>query len=186
MDAPPCPRLSERRRRASVAGDEMATLTVAKFDDPHGAVRVMGALQDMHGRQLITLEDAAVVSWPEGNKRPLMPKQGVGQMALGGAFWGFLFGLIFFVPFLGAAVGAGTTALLWSSLEEEGIDEDFIRRVSEKVTEGTSALFTLTSEAKLDEVIDELKHYDTFEIISTDMPAEKEKKLREAFPQGEQ
>ena len=162
----------------------MATLTVVKFDNPAGAERVMAALQDMHGRQLITLEDAAVVSWPKGKKKPLMPKQGVGQMALGGAFWGFLFGLIFFVPFLGAAIAAGTTALLWSTLEEEGIDEDFIRRVSEKVTEGTSALFALTSEAQLDEVIEELKHYDDFEIISTDMPAEKEKKLREAFPQG--
>jgi uncharacterized membrane protein len=113
-----------------------------------------------------------------------MPKQGVGQMALGGAFWGFLFGLIFFAPFLGAAIGAGTTALLWRSLEDEGIDEGFIERVSEKVTEGTSALFALTSEAKLDAVIDELKHYDTFEIISTDMSPEKEKKLREAFAQG--
>ena len=163
----------------------MATLTVVKFDDPAGAERVMAALQDMHGRQLITLEDAAVVSWPEGNKKPLMPKQGVGQMALGGAFWGFLFGLIFFVPFLGAAIGAGTTALLWSSLEEEGIDEGFIKRVSEKVTEGTSALFVLTSEAKLDEVIEELKHYDDFEIVSTDMLAGKEKRLREAFSQGQ-
>jgi uncharacterized membrane protein len=162
----------------------MATLTVVKFDDPAGAERVMAALQDMHGRQMITLEDAAVVSWPKGKKKPLMPKQGVGQMALGGAFWGFLFGLIFFAPFLGAAIAAGTTALLWSSLEDEGIDEEFIKRVSEKVTEGTSALFALTSEAKLDEVIEELKQYDDFEIISTDMPAEREKKLREAFPQG--
>ena len=162
----------------------MATLTVVKFDDPAGAERVMAALQDMHGRQLIILEDAAVVSWPKGKKKPLMPKQGVGQMALGGAFWGFLFGLIFFAPFLGAAIAAGTTALLWSSLEDEGIDEEFIKRVSEKVTEGTSALFALTSEAKLDEVIDELKHYDDFEIISTDMPAEKETRLREGFPPG--
>ena len=162
----------------------MATLTVVKFDDPAGAERVMFALQDMHGRQMITLEDAAVVSWPKGKKKPLMPKHGVGHMALGGAFWGFLFGLIFFAPFLGAAIAAGTTAVLWSSLEDEGIDEEFIKRVSEKVTEGTSALFALTSEAKLDEVIDELKHYDDFEIVSTDMPAGKEKKLREAFPQG--
>jgi len=161
----------------------MATLTVVKFDDPAGAERVLEALQDMHGRQMITLEDAAVVSWPPGNKKPLMPKQGVGQMALGGAFWGFLFGLIFFVPFLGAAIGAGTTALLWSSLEEEGIDEGFIKRVSEKVTEGTSALFALTSEAQWDEVIDELKQYD-FEIISTDLPEAREQKLREAFAQG--
>ena len=78
----------------------MATLTVVKFDDPAGAERVMFALQDMHGRQLITLEDAAVVSWPQGNKKPRMPSQGGGVAALGGAFWGFLFGLIFFVPLL--------------------------------------------------------------------------------------
>jgi uncharacterized membrane protein len=56
----------------------MATLTVVKFDDPAGAERVLEALQDMHRRQMITLEDAAVVSWPKGNKRPRMPKQGVG------------------------------------------------------------------------------------------------------------
>jgi uncharacterized membrane protein len=35
--------------------------------------------------------------------------------------------------------------------------------VGEEVTEGTSALFTLTSEAKLDQVVEELKQYD-FEI----------------------
>ena len=29
-----------------------------------------------------------------------------GAGALGGAFWGMLFGLIFFVPLLGAAIGA--------------------------------------------------------------------------------
>jgi uncharacterized membrane protein len=160
----------------------MATLSVLKFDDPYGAERVLASLQDMHGRQLISLEDAAVVSWPRGNKKPMMPKQGVGKMALGGAFWGFLFGLIFFVPFLGAAIGAGTAALLWSSLEDEGIDEEFIKRVSEKVTEGTSALFALTSGAKLDEVVDELRQYD-FEIVSTDLPEEQKKKLREAFAQ---
>jgi uncharacterized membrane protein len=162
----------------------MATLSVLKFDDPGGAERVLETLQDMHGRQMITLEDAAVVSWPPGNKKPMMPKQGVGQMALGGAFWGFLFGLIFFVPFLGVAIGAGSAALLWSSLADEGIDEEFIKRVSEKVTEGTSALFVLTSEAKLEEVADELKAYD-FEIISTDLPEEQEQKLRETFAQEE-
>src|SRR3954453_6997626 len=111
-----------------------------------------------------------------GNKKPMMPKEGVGQMALGGTFWGFLFGLIFFVPFLGAAIGAGGAALLWSSLEDEGIDEEFIKRVSEKVTEGTSALFALTSGAKLEEVVDELKAYD-FEIVSTDLPEDQEQKL---------
>ena len=160
----------------------MATLSMLKFDDPAGAERVLVALQGMHARQVITLEDAAVLSWPQGNKKPQMPSQGGGVAALGGAFWGFLFGLIFFAPFLGAAIGAGTVTVLWRSLQAGGIDEEFIKRVGEKVTEGTSALFTLTSGAQLDEVVEELKQYD-FEIISTNLPEEQEKQLREAFAQ---
>ena len=105
-----------------------------------------------------------------------------GLGAMSGAFWGFLFGLIFFVPFLGAAIGAGMGALS-GSMTDVGIDEDFIKQVREKVTEGTSALFALTSGATApDKVIDELKQYD-FEIISTNLPQEQENKLREAFAQ---
>ena len=48
----------------------MATLSVLKFDDPYGAERVMIALQGMQEREMITLEDAEVVSWPQGNKKP--------------------------------------------------------------------------------------------------------------------
>ena len=48
----------------------MATLSVLKFDDPYGADRVMVALQGMQERELITLEDAAIVSWPQGNRKP--------------------------------------------------------------------------------------------------------------------
>ena len=46
----------------------MATLSVLKFDDPGGADRVLMALQGMQERQMITLEDAAVVSWPQGKR----------------------------------------------------------------------------------------------------------------------
>ena len=48
----------------------MATLSVLKFNDPYGADRVMMALQGMQEREMITLEDAAVVSWPQGNRKP--------------------------------------------------------------------------------------------------------------------
>jgi uncharacterized membrane protein len=159
----------------------MATLSALKFNDPGGAERVMLALQGMQERQLITVEDAAVVSWPEGAKKPqtrqLHDMSGAG--ALGGAFWGFLFGLIFLVPLFGLAVGAAMGALS-GSLADVGIDDDFINKVREKVTPGTSALFALTSGATEDRVIEELKQYD-FEIISTNLPAEQEQKLREAL-----
>jgi uncharacterized membrane protein len=162
----------------------MATLSVLKFDDPNGAERVLIALEGLQERQMITLQDAAVISWPAGNKKPntrqLHSTAGAGAMS--GAFWGFLFGLIFFVPFLGAAIGAGMGGLT-GSLADVGIDDDFIRQVRERVTPGTSALFALTSGATApDRVIDELKQYD-FEIISTNLPEEQENKLREAFAQ---
>jgi uncharacterized membrane protein len=162
----------------------MATLSVLKFNDPYGADRVLVALQGMQERQLITLEDAAVVSWPQGNRKPTTRQlhSTAGAGAGWGAFWGFLFGLIFFVPFLGAAIGAGMGGMT-GALADVGIDDDFIRQVREKVTEGTSALFALTSGATApDKVIDELKQYD-FEIISTNLPEEQENKLREAFSQ---
>ena len=159
----------------------MATLSVLKFNDPSGADRVLLALQGMQERQLITLQDAAVVSWPVERKKP-QTRQIYGMAGAGagfGALWGFLFGLIFFVPLLGMAIGAGMGALR-GSLADVGIDDDFINKVREKVTPGTSALFALTSGATEDRVIEELKQYD-FEIISTNLPEEQEQKLREAF-----
>src|SRR5918994_4902758 len=88
---------SEKGRNA------MATLSVLKFNDPSGADRVLLTLQGMQDRQLITLEDAAVVSWPQDRKKP-KTRQLYGMASAGagfGAFWGFLFGLIFFVPLPG-------------------------------------------------------------------------------------
>ena len=162
----------------------MATLSVLKFNDPYGAERVMVALQGMQEREIITLEDAAIVSWPQGNKKPKTHQlhSTAGAGATWGAFWGFLFGMIFFVPFLGAAIGASMGGMS-GALADVGIDDDFIKEVREKVTEGTSALFALTSGATApDKVVNELQQYD-FEIISTNLPEEQEQKLREAFSQ---
>ena len=162
----------------------MATLSVLKFNDPSGADRVLLALQGMQERQLITLEDAAVVSWPEDRKKPQTRQlHSMGSAgALSGAFWGMLFGLIFFVPILGMAMGAAMGGL-GGSMADVGIDDDFIKQVRDKVTEGTSALFALTSGATApDKIIDELRQYD-FEIISANLPEEQERQLREAFGQ---
>jgi uncharacterized membrane protein len=65
----------------------MATLSVLKFNDPYGADRVLIALQGLQEREMITLQDAAVVSWPEGNKKPTTRQLHgtAGAGALGGA-----------------------------------------------------------------------------------------------------
>jgi uncharacterized membrane protein len=159
----------------------MATLTVWKFPTPNGADQAEMTLEQLQKEELITVHDAAVVSWPEGKKRPktrqLNSLKGVG--ALSGSFWGLLFGLIFFVPFLGMAVGAAMGALS-GSMADVGIDDRFIDEVRQKVTPGTSALFVMTSDAVTDKVIARFKDTD-MELINTNLSNEAEQKLRDAF-----
>src|SRR4051812_48772695 len=81
-------------------GTRMSTLSVLKFETAGGADQMSNLLRGLQKQQLITVEDAAVVTWPEGTKKPktrqLHNMAGIG--ALDGAFWGMLFGLIFFIP----------------------------------------------------------------------------------------
>jgi uncharacterized membrane protein len=100
---------------------------------------------------------------------------------MGGAFWGFLFGLLFFVPLLGLAVGAAMGAMA-GSMGDVGIDDQFIKEVREKITPGTSAVFLMTQDAVQDKVAAELSSMKGHvELLHTNLTNEQEAKLREAF-----
>lgn len=159
----------------------MATLTVLKFSTADGAEKMLSTLQELQRQQMIQVQDAAIVTWPEGAKKPKTKhlSDSTGAGALGGMFWGLLFGLLFFVPFFGMAVGAAMGALL-GHFARYGIDEQFINQVREKVTVGTSALFLLTSAGVVDRIVSAVKGMQ-FEIISTNLSKEQEDELREAF-----
>ena len=159
----------------------MATLTALKFDTADGAEKSLALIKSLTRQHLITLHDAAIVTWPSGKKKPktqqLTSMAGVGAMQ--GAFWGMLFGLIFFVPFLGLAVGAAMGALA-GSFADVGIDDNFIKSIRDQVTEGTSALFLLTSDAVEDKVANAFKGT-KFELIASNLTKEQEDKLRATF-----
>ena len=163
----------------------MATLTVLKFPTADGADKMLGTIQSLQKQQLITIQDAAIVTWPAGKKKPktrqLNNLAGVG--AVQGAFWGMLFGLLFFIPFLGLAIGAGMGALT-GMFADVGIDDNFIKQVRSQVTEGTSALFLLTVGGVVDRVREAVKGQE-FEIIATNLSKEQEDKLRAAFSEEE-
>ncbi|MTB87150.1 DUF1269 domain-containing protein [Aeromicrobium senzhongii] len=159
-----------------------STLTVWKFNTPEGAEEAERTLQDLSKQNVLNLLDAATVSWPEGKKKPktkqLYSTTGVG--ALGGAFWGLLFGIIFFLPVIGAAVGMAAGALA-GALTDVGIDDDFIKKVRDKVTPGTSALFVLTSDVVLDKVKDAFASHEPEDLLFTNLSSDQEAALREAF-----
>ena len=159
----------------------MASLTAFKFSTPEGAEQMLGKVKELQKAKMIEINDAAIVTWPEGADKPKTRQEaGMGKKgALKGAFWGLLFGLIFAIPIAGLAVGAaiGTVA---GTIRKYGIDEEFIDQVRSKVTEGTSALFLMTSNAVMDQLKEELKGYQ-FELIASNLSQEQEKELTEAF-----
>lgn len=163
----------------------MATLSALKFDTTTGADQALALMQDLQKQGLIQVQDAAVVRWEEGKKKPntqQMHSLG-GAGALSGAFWGMLFGLLFFIPFLGMAIGALMGALV-GHFSDYGIDDKFIASVREKVTPGTSAIFLLTDNAVTDRVVEAMKSLPKFEIISTNLSKEQEASLHAAFDEG--
>jgi uncharacterized membrane protein len=173
--AAPQPTTTDSEARA------MATLTVWKFDDAQGADEASRTLMDLQKEGLITVVDAAIVTWPAGAKKPKTEQKfsTTKAGALGGSFWGLLFGLIFFVPLLGLAVGAATGALT-GSMADVGIDDDFIKKVRAEVTPGTSALFVMTQDAVLDKVHDAFAATHPT-LVHTNLSAEQDAKLREVF-----
>jgi uncharacterized membrane protein/uncharacterized BrkB/YihY/UPF0761 family membrane protein len=170
-----------RRRQRQEPPPAGATLSVWKFPTPGGADAAERTLLDLQRQGLITVHDAATVSWPEDVRQPrTVQLQSLTEAgALSGSFWGLLFGVLFVVPVLGVAVGTAAGALV-GALTDVGIDDDFIRSVRAEVTPGTSALFLLSSDAVLDKVV---PAFETLQprLVRTNLSADQDAWLREVF-----
>jgi uncharacterized membrane protein len=158
----------------------MSSLVVLVFDKMSGAEEMREKMYDLQKRELITLEDAAVVVRKENGKAKVKQAHSlVGSGALGGAFWGTLIGLLFLAPWLGMVAGAAAGAL-GGKAADIGIDDSFIKEVSDSIEPGNSALFLLARDAQMDRIREELADYE-FEIIETNLSPEDESNLRENF-----
>ncbi len=160
----------------------MATLAVWGFDTPGGADTSAKTLRALDRQDLVVLCDSAIVSWARTRKKP-QTRQLTGATAgrgLGSSFWDLLFGMIFFVPLLGAATGAAGGALA-GSLTDVGIDDSFINKVRDQVTPGTSALFVLGPDSVLDIIEAAFAPHQPTARILTALSTEQEEALRSVF-----
>lgn len=160
----------------------MSNLVVLMFSTPEGAQQGLELAARLQKEHLLKIVDAATVTWPVGKKKPKTRQHTnlAAAGALDGAFWGLLFGFIFFIPFLGAAVGAAAGAIS-GHFRDYGIDDDFIKEVRGKITEGSSGLFLLVAEVTTDKVVEAFKAAPPFEIVASNLTHEQEQKLQEAF-----
>jgi uncharacterized membrane protein len=159
----------------------MATLTVWTFDDPDAADEAVRVLEDLQKQGLIHVLDATWVSWPLGRRGPKThPLHGFATVgAVGGGFFGFLAGVIFFAPLLGLALGAAAGAAT-GRLADVGLNDAFVAELREKVTPGTSALLVLTEKAVPDRVAEAFSGFHA-QLITSNLSDEQERNLRQTF-----
>jgi uncharacterized membrane protein len=142
---------------------------------------VVPRLERLAAEGHLSVDDAALVSWPRASRKPWTRELGAltGPGALWGGSWGVLLGLIFLVPIAGPTFGAAAGAIA-SGLADFGIEDDFIKRVRDTVTPDTSALFVLCDIAVTDRITQEVPAAD---VVRCELSVEHERRLRAALGQ---
>lgn len=155
----------------------MSHLIAISYPDLQTAMSVRDRLGQMQKQNLIMLEDAAVVERRQDGKIKLHQATSMaGIGATGGALWGGLIGLLFFMPLLGMALGAAAGAA-GGALTDVGVDDKFMRDLAADLEPGTAALFLLVVRSTPDKVVPEIAQYGGH-IMQTSLSHEQEEQLR--------
>jgi uncharacterized membrane protein len=121
----------------------MSNLAVLTFDDTEQAGKALEALRKVQSEGQLHIEDAAVIVKNEAGKVEVKNQASSG--AKWGAFGGGVLGLLLmgvFFPLAGLAIGAISGALIAQSLNL-GVDQKFVKDVTETLKPGSSALFVI-------------------------------------------
>lgn len=185
----------------------MSDLVVLSFDGMYTADNVRENIARLEEEGKVTLEDAVVVSRPPIKDpelgKPFSTEVNLNVNAMysqfsdvqvdhdtpdarkkltrrGGAI-GFVAGLLIGGPVGAAVVGAGLGNVL-ARLKDEGIDDDFVKKVGEGLRPDSSAIFLLGTAQDADALMAELKPFNP-RLLQTTLGEEQEERLRQNIQQ---
>jgi uncharacterized membrane protein len=161
-----------------------SNIVVLGFKNQYGAEGMLKDIQKWQEGVLIELEDAVIASRAAGGGIQIEQthKEG-GRFALRGGGAGLLAGLLLGGPILGLVGGVAAGGIA-NALKDYGLDDTFVKEVSQWVQPETSALFLLVKEAKADEVLDKLRPQGAI-VLTTTLAPEQEKRLQQALAEEE-
>ncbi len=161
----------------------MSELIVIGYETPEVAEAARSDLLGMAREYLVDVADAVVAT--ADRKGDIKLSQMVNLWTVdgaGGAFWGFLIGLLFLHPLLGI-LGGATAGSLAGALSDYGINDDFMKQVSSILQPGQAALFIMARQHASDRVIEQLRTHGG-RVIRTNLDTSQEERLRAAFDQA--
>ncbi len=159
----------------------MSDLIIIGYPDEATGEKAYAEAQRLSADLVLELSAVGLVMQDAEGKFKVETPQGpsAGKGAAWGAIIGGLFGMILFIPFIGAAVG-GAMGALFGGMDKSGIDADFRARVAGMVKPGTSALVMVVEKVTADKAIDAMKQYGG-DVLQTSLSEDAEKQLQEAL-----
>lgn len=155
-------------------------MVVLGFDGEATAEKAKEKLIELDKQYLLELDQVVVaVRKADGHVKVNEEPRLTGIGAIGGAFWGLLVGLIFLVPAVGFVIGTASGAIA-GHFAKYGITKEYMKDVEAAIQPGSSALFILADQVKVDRVIPMLSGYHP-RVLRTSLSTEQEAQLKEAF-----
>jgi len=162
----------------------MSNLVVLTFDDTEQAGQAFEALKNAQSGGYLKIDDAAVIVKQASGEVEIKNQldTGVKRGAVGGSVLGLVLASVFF-PLAGLAIGAIGGALVGKSLGK-GVDQKFVKDVTETLKPGSSALFLIGSSDDPAVAIGVLRPFQGT-IYQTTLPTEMVEALHEALKNKE-
>ena len=158
----------------------MNELIVIGYDNTREAEAAREELFSMTKEYLVDLTDAVVAYADADGKIKLNQMVNLWSVgAAGGAFWGLLIGMLFLSPIFGVVAGASMGAIS-GALSDYGINDDFMKQVSDVLKPNQAALFLMAKGQLSDKVIDRLGEKGG-KVLRTNLNTEQEAAVKAAF-----
>ncbi|QGM96182.1 DUF1269 domain-containing protein [Methylocystis parvus] len=158
----------------------MSDLVVIVYPTEIKAEEMRKKVFDLQKEFLIEVGDAVIaVKQADGNVKLNQLFNTTAAGAASGGLWGLLIGLVFLNPLLGVALGAASGAIS-GALADYGINDNFMKKLSDSLQPGNAALFLLAKKVTGDKVLEALKGTGGT-VLKTSLDDSKEKMLREAL-----
>ncbi|HYA80913.1 MAG TPA: DUF1269 domain-containing protein [Methylocystis sp.] len=158
----------------------MSDLVVVVYPTEAKAEEMRQKLLQLQKEYLIELSDAAIaVKQEDGNIKLNQLFNTTAAGAATGGLWGLLIGLVFLNPLLGVALGAASGAIS-GALTDYGVNNEFMKQLSESLQPGNAALFLLIRKVTGDKVLEAVKGSGGT-VLKTSLDDSKEKALRDAL-----
>jgi uncharacterized membrane protein len=158
----------------------VAELVVIGYPDEGTAQRVVSTLRGLQRDLVVEMAGAAVVvKDKDGQLKVTTPTHATGAGAAGGAMWGLVIGLLFFIPIGGMLIGGAMGALM-GKMSDIGIKDEFKDQVNNLLQPGTAAVVMLFQKATPDRTLEALAPFGGT-VLKTSLSREAEQHITEAL-----